>query len=75
MITRRIINTALALGFVGTLAIVSNASVKAQSVHLNGSNIDIQVGRNRDRHDWKGPQDISTILPTGIPTTDVRRAT
>lgn len=56
MTVRRIINGALALGFASTLAIAGTAPVKAQGVHLNGSNIDIQVGRNRDRHDWNGPR-------------------
>jgi hypothetical protein len=51
--------TAVALGFVGAMAIGAAAPVMAQGIYLNGRGLDVQLGQS-DRyhgHDGRGDRD------------------
>ena len=50
---RTIVKAALALGFVGAMAIGSTAPVKAQGFSVNGPGIHIRVGRHRHYSDQR----------------------
>jgi hypothetical protein len=51
--------TAVALGFVGAMAIGATAPVHAQGVYLDGRGLNVQLGQpDRDyRHDGRGDRD------------------